>query len=172
MLGFFFCLFVLLFNFPKLESLWLQRKEACPQDGVGAGRGQQIPMDLAFLGGCFCRGRVSSQGHMVVSRSPPQTLGRGHRTMLHPLPTKQVYLALGAQSTKIHPTQPPSSLHTPIWDGIACPVPTWGEDYGHLDCTTLAPQITSTPRMGHQVTPPAAHSLKDPWQDEAVYRLH
>lgn len=39
-----FCLlFILLFNFPKLESLWLQGKETCYQGRMGVGRGTAAP---------------------------------------------------------------------------------------------------------------------------------
>lgn len=154
LLFFFVHLFVLLFNFPKLESLWLQRKKMCPRGGMGAGRGQQIPIDLAFWGGCFCRVWVSSQGPMVVSQS-------GHYGHWEGDTGRLSVLSLQSKSTwPWEPRVPKSIPHSlpcpcPSHAGMALPVPsprTWGEDDGHLGCTTLTPHITSAPRMGHQVT--------------------
>lgn len=138
------------------------------------GKGTRPPWTLHFGQDAFCRVRVSSQGPTVVSQrghhrhwegtqgdaasSPYQASLRGPGSPEYQNPSHTASL------TPAHPMLG--------WHCLSCPHKPGGKDDGHLGCTTLTPQITSTPQTGHQVTPPAAHSLKDLQQDEAIYRLH
>lgn len=99
---FLFILFVLLFDFPKLESLWLQRKEpCCPGTGrMGAGRGMAAPHGMSLSENSAPRGHRPAWW-WPYDAATTVTLGGGRRRTPCPPHTKWVP-AVAPRAPKIH----------------------------------------------------------------------